>query len=245
VIYHTNSIDQFIQNEGLSYQERMTLMFLGKDLFYINSNEVGYFGVMSMFYVVVYARTSPTSRLIFVLGLLLAFLSRSRASLILGVIIFAIVFGKKRPIFALLSSSLIIFIMIIYSNELAWLFVENFSLSSGDHIRLDAQENALNEIDNALLFKQAYIEYYSKFAQGPHNFFLESIMLYGFIGTFVLIFCIFIGFRLQPIMALVLMIICFFSHNLLSSPIYLSTLICLNIFALRHDSKNHYFSNYC
>lgn len=199
-------------------------LFLGKDLFFVNSNEVGFFAVASFFsFLGAGERRKWLSRCVLVICLLLAIGSMSRAALVAGCALLMLILVRQNTGLALLALSLFILFTLSLIVDPAIQISNPLASAESDSERFSLAMYALSSLEQRPWVGGGEL-YYSVQDIGPHNFFLEAALMFGVIGMVLAFIAISSTLNWGALPVLLLILISLFTHNIVTSPVYLSAL---------------------
>ena len=219
------SSEELILYESLEPLPRFIWNFLGKSMFFLNSNEVGY--ICSIFTILFFFKDSPLYNKFFgFLCLFIVLLSLSRAAFIVLIFLLFIFFPRKKLMQVILIILFILITLVLFYNPLYDLIINQFSGEESNNERLMLAIKGLYHI-NESPFLSSYYEYYKFNIIGPHNEFIQSMLRGGMIFMCLQFLAIYLILDKSNISFLCILLISLFTHNLINTYGYMIATILL------------------
>ena len=212
---------------AFSTQERFTYLYLGKDLFFLNSNDLGFLLFALVLTGIEGRGVRSEFSLTFLILLALILLTRSRSATVLVMLAFC--WYSLRPMYrhgnftGFVRASIVIFTitsslsLALIMTDLSWGIADDFSASE----RLRLVMGGLDVVNREPLSPFNYLEYYSLFGNSTHNMFVELWLIGGVTSLVIYVFFLFLAIN-DLRFSIALFIISFLTNNIFSSPVYLA-----------------------
>ena len=231
------SSEELILYEAIEPLQRFVWNFIGKSMFFLNSNEVGY--IFSIFAILFFVKDSPFySKFFGFLCLFLAILSLSRAAIIVLIFLSFVFFPRKKLMRVILFILFTLITLVLIYNPLYDLIITQFSGEDSNNERLMLAIEGLYHI-NENPFLSSYFEYYKFNIIGPHNEFIESMLRGGMIFMCLQFLAIYLILDKSNISFLCILLISLFTHNLINTYGYMIATILL-MYSLKPSQDSLY-----